>query len=490
MRTIMKKTVFIAIVSIVFFGGCKPMDDFQVNPNEATLGNPALFLTTAQRNLFADVLARDPIYNENAFLAARQWVGSNFHGEPYQYYRWAAGSFNKYNYLRNVQEMENWAGGNESYLALSKLFRSLFFYDMTMRFGDIPYTQALQLSAGTRQPVYDTQKAVFLGILAELEAANTLLASSTAPIQGDFIYQGNALQWRKFVNSFRIRVLLALSKKEGDADLNIRQQFVQIMENPQQYPIFESNADNAQRITSQVAPSPYYSNSALIYMGLEQEFADALKARRDPRLKYYADITSAAAAAGKTPADFDAYAGLPGGAPNELNTAKFNEVSIPNRRYIDVLGYEPVLYLGFYEVNFLIAEAIERGWWPAGNAKEYYENGIRASLSYWDVPEAEITAYIDQPLVAFNPPNALEQILMQKYYASHQNSGFEVYYTLRRTGVPAVDLHGEGMIEPRMAVRWRYPQDEYLLNTENVEQAVARQYPNGDDIYGVMWVLQ
>jgi len=466
------------------------MDDFQVNPNEATLGNPALFLTATERNLFADVLVGDPLYSENAFLAARQWVGSNFHGEPYQYYRWAAGSFNKYNYLRNVQEMEQWAAGNESYLALAKLFRSLFFYDMTMRFGDIPYSQALQLSAGTARPAYDTQKAVFLGILDELEAANMLLSTSTDIIQGDFIYQGDVLKWRKFVNSFKIRVLLALSKKEGDADLDIKGRFTQLMQDPLQYPIFESNADNAQRITSLVAPSPYYSNSALIYMGLEEKFAEALKARRDPRLKYYAEITSAAAAQGKTADDFDAYAGLPGAAPNELNTTKFNQVSIPNRDYIDVVAYEPVLYLGFYEVNFLIAEAIERGWWPAGDAKEYYEKGIRASLQYWDVPEAEITAYINQPLVAFDPSNALEQILMQKYYASHQNAGWEAYYTLRRTGIPEVDLSGEGMIEHRMAVRWRYPQDEYLLNAENVEQAVARQYPNGDDIYGVMWVLQ
>lgn len=470
--------------------GCQSFDEFQVNPNEATVGNPALFLTTNQRNLFADVLAGDPLYSENQFLAARYWVGSSFHGEPYQYYRWAAGSFNKYNYLRNVQEMERWADGNESYLALAKLFRSLFFYDMTMRFGDIPYSQALQLAEGVPAPVYDTQKAVFLGILEELEAANTLLATSTGIISGDFIYQGDLLKWRKFINSFKIRVLLALSKKENDPELDIKGKFVRMMQNPSQYPVFESNADNAQRATSLTAPSAYYSNSALIYMGLEEEFAEGLKARKDPRLKYYAEITSEAAARGLTINDFEAYAGLPGAAPNELNTTRFNQVSIPNRDYVDVVGYEPVLYQGYYEVNFLVAEAIQRGWWPAGNAAEYYKKGIRASLEYWGVPEAQIAEYLSQPLVAFDPSKGLEQILMQKYYACYQNSGWEAYYTIRRTGIPEVDVNGEGMIERRMAVRWRYPQNEYLLNAGNVEQAVSRQYGNSDDIYGVMWLLQ
>lgn len=485
----MKKIINIAVLFVLFLVGCEPMEEFQVNPNEATVGNPALFLTATERSLFTDVIAGDPLYGENPFLAARQWVGSNFHGETYQYYRWAAGSFNKYNFLRNVQEMDKWADTNESYRGLAKLFRALYFYDMTMRFGDIPYTEAVKLSDGTALPAYDTQKDIFLGILNELDEANTLLTASTGLISGDFIYQGNVMNWRKFVNSFKIRVLLSLSKKESDANLDVKSRFAQIMQDPQKYPIFGTNSDNAQRATNLVAPSAYYSNSALIYMGIEQEFAEALKVRKDPRLKFYAEITSKAATLGKTKADFDAYAGLPGGAPNELNTTKFNEVSIPNRNYTNVVNYEPVLYLGFYEVNFLIAEAIQRGWW-SGNAKDYYEKGIRASMQYWNIPEAEIVTYLNQPLVAFNTSNALEQILMQKYYASHQNSGWEAYYTLRRTGIPKVDLNGAGMIEKRMAIRWRYPQNEYLLNKENVEKAVARQYPAGDDIYGTMWVLQ
>jgi hypothetical protein len=485
----MKRIISFAILFAIFFTGCEPMEKFQINPDEATVGNPALFLTATERNLFVDVLASDPLYGENPFLAARQWVGSNFHGEPYQYFRWAAGTFNKYNYLRNVQEIDKWSGGNQSYRGLAKLFRALYFYDMTMRFGDIPYSDALKLSDGTEFPIYDTQKEVFLGILNELEEANTLLTGSSGVISGDFIYQGNVLKWRKFVNSFQIRVLLALSKKAEDASLNVKGRFAKIMQDPQKYPLFGSNVDNAQRTTSLVSPSPYYSNSALIYMGLEQEFTEALKARRDPRLKYYAEITSKAASQGKSKADFDAYAGLPGGAPNELNTTKFNEVSIPNRNYTNVVNYEPMLYLGYYEVNFLISEAIQRGWW-AGNAKDYYEKGIRASMQYWNVTDAEIVNYINHPLVVFNSSNALEQIHMQKYYASHQNSGWESYYTIRRTGTPKVDLTGAGMVERRMSVRWRYPQNEYLLNKGNVEKAVARQYPSGDDIYGTMWILQ
>ncbi len=486
----MRHQCYIALCVLLGMFGCKPMADFQVNPNEASAGNPALFLTKLEQNLFLDVHTRDPIYGENQFLAARYWVGSNFHGEAYQYYRWGEGSFNKYNYLRNVQEMERWADGNANYSALAKLFRSLFFYDLTMRFGDIPYAQALKLADGVSAPAYDTQKAVFLGILDELEAANALLAESTGIIQGDFVYNGDRNKWRKFVNSFKLRVLLSLSRKAEDTDLDIKGRFVQLMQDPQRYPLFESNADNAQRLASLVAPTVYYSNSALIYMGLEHRFAEDLKSLRDPRLKHYASITSAAAAEGKTAADFSAFAGLPGAAPNEQNTLRFNQVSLPNRGYIDVANYEPVLYMGYYEVNFLIAEAIVRGWWPQGDAEAHYQAGVRASLAYWSIPTSEIDAYLQQPSVRFDAASALQCVLMQKYYAAYQNSGFESYYTIRRTGIPTIDVSGDGMIEKRMAIRWRYPQSEYLLNGQAVEQAVSRQYNGVDDTYGTMWILQ
>lgn len=47
------------------------------------------------------------------------------------------------------------------------------------------------------------------------------------------------------MNSYRLRVLISLSKRAADnADLQIPQQFAAIVNNPSQYPLLSSNADN------------------------------------------------------------------------------------------------------------------------------------------------------------------------------------------------------------------------------------------------------
>lgn len=482
----MKKEWIYIIIVIAQLMGCKKMTDFQDNPNDPTTGSPSSFLTRVERDLFADLLAYD-----GASVASRYFVGFNFHGETNQYYRWTTGSFNKYSVIRNVREMEKWAGENDNYIALAKLFRSIFFYDLTMRFGDIPYSEAMQLTEKIATPKYDTQKDIFLGILNELEAANDIFAASNATINGDFIYNGNILKWRKFTNSFAIRVLLALSHQENDADLQTKSRFAAIMNNPAKYPLFESNADNAQRIGNTLAPHPFFSDQAyLVYVGMERDFINMLKERNDPRIRYYAEMTSGAKEGGLQPTDMNAYNGLPGSAPNQENSANILLASVPKTDYFYRENFEPVLYLGYYEINFLIAEAITRGWWSGESAATYYNKGIEASMLYWGIAQDEIDDYLQQPLVAFDPSQALSRILIQKYLANNLNSGWESFFTQRRTGIPVFDVSGAGVINNRIAYRWNYPESEYLLNGDNVREAVARQYPDGDNIYSKMWILK
>jgi hypothetical protein len=40
----------------------------------------------------------------------------------------------------------------------------------------------------------------------------------------------------------------------------------------------------------------------------------------------------------------------------------------------------------------------------------------------------------------------------------------------------------------KVPMRWMYPQEELQLNSQNIHDAIARQYPDGDDINGVMWL--
>src|ERR1700730_1632503 len=131
-----------------------------------------------------------------------------------------------YSDLLNVLSMEaeasKAANGSTStpYHALGKFFRAYYFYEMTMKVGDLPMTEALE---GTKNamPKYDTQKEIFLQCLKWLDTANTQIATllSTNGIQefsGDIYFienpsgglspQAAMAEWQKVVNTFRLRV--------------------------------------------------------------------------------------------------------------------------------------------------------------------------------------------------------------------------------------------------------------------------------------------
>jgi hypothetical protein len=70
------------------------------------------------------------------------------------------------------------------------------------------------------------------------------------------------------------------------------------------------------------------------------------------------------------------------------------------------------------------------------------------------------------------------------------NSGWQVFYEQRRTGLPVFDVSGSGVLNnKKVPKRWMYPENELNLNRQHVSDAISRQYPQGDNINGVMWLL-
>ena len=92
----------------------------------------------------------------------------------------------------------------------------------------------------------------------------------------------------------------------------------------------------------------------------------------------------------------------------------------------------PCIRLGYADMNFLLAEAVERGW-ITGSAKQYYEEGIRASFLFVrttvpaeynngvEITDDYITSYLKGEYVAYNTNGSvtdrLKQIRMQAFPA-------------------------------------------------------------------------
>ena len=356
----------------------------------------------------------------------------------------------------------------------------------------MPYSQAVNATTGVYAPAYDRQEDIYLKVLDDLKTASNSLDTENGAISGDIIYEGDILKWKKLINSFSLRVLMSLSNKEGNAKLNVTNRFKEIVDNPDQYPIFTSNDDNAALHFHDLEGNryPYLNNNnfkTAYYM--EESFVNLLKDRQDPRLFTYADPKPQGSGLPET--DFDAYGGLDGSAPLADNTNRLvnGEGSRADARYYSDPVNEPSLLLSYAEVEFTLAEAAARGWITADPAA-HYEKGIRASFEFYNLDVTAQDAYLQQPEVVYDPANGIEMIITQKYLNYFLNGGWEPFYNHLRTGFPEFSVDGGGVLNnEQVPKRWMYPQEELLLNTANVQEAIQRQYPEGDNINGVMWLL-
>lgn len=529
----MKHTLIILVAAFFMLAGCtKKFDELSANPNSPENVPASLALNGIEVSINQRPWGLD--HRAGQFSL----VNYNYYGN--NEYNWSGATL-YYTTLKNVIRMEEEAiraGAKElnPYSALGKFFRAFLFYEMTMRVGDLPLKEALK---GTEvlQPKYDTQKDIFIQIFKWLEESNAditqLINAKDNSLLGDFYFNNDLKKWQKVVNTFRLRVLISLSKKEGESTLNIKQDFAKVISNKSFYPLMNDMSDNLQFVY--VNPFNKYPinpdnfgfdatryNMSSTYLGL-------LTSIKDPRTFAVADPAGSKLKAGILPSDHAAFVGA---NPAEDLADMSSKAGVNNgpgfvpgvysfygrSRYYRTYTAEPTILIGYIEMNFNIAEAINRGW-ITGDAEEWYKKGILASLSFYGIKEGLNTFYYlkaggrvtesgdyipytvnfafndyyNQPSVKYTGNNStgLNQILIQKYLAFFQNSGLEAYYNYRRTGVPGFAQGGPGTGNSgKIPKRFQYPGTERTTNAANLTDALQRQFGGNDDVNAEMWILK
>ena len=528
--------LFIFAIVLLLSACEKPFDELEKDPNRAVNTPASLVLKGILNDMYNSAgspsgfsgVTNSPWGAEQRY---NQFYASNYDYYATNEYNWTTTSLNFFT-LKDVLKMEGeakraGAADVNPYSALGKFFRAYFYENMTRRVGDVPLAEAFTGQASLT-PKYDSQKAVYVQILKWLDEANTdmtaLVAKGNYALSGDLYFNNDLRQWQKTVNTYRLRVLISLSKKEADADLNIKQSFADIVGNPAKYPIMTGMADNLQYIHNSTQ-SKYPRNQDNFGQNATREnmaktYIDLLVERKDPRVFVVAEPAIAKLTAGLKPTDFAAFAGASSGEDlQDMSTkALKGEYSFQNRRrfYTSYLA-EPVFIVGYPELQFNIAEGINRGWASAtasGNADDFYQKGVAASMGFYGLKDGDNTVtfsrdggitsfnaytvkvsvadYLAQPLVKYAGNNAtgLSQILTQKYIAFFQNSGLEAFYNQRRTSIPTF-LTGTGTgNSARIPKRWQYPSLERTTNAANLKAALDKQYGGNDDINATMWLLQ
>ena len=383
-----------------------------------------------------------------------------------------------YGILQDVKDIETIAISKENlnYEAIAKILKAYIFSIITDAYGDVPMSEANRADEGIFSPVYDSQEAIYDKLLSLLEEANNKIDLNTT-VNGDRLFDGDMMRWKKFANSLRLRMLLRISGVR-----NVSTAMVEIVSNPSTYPVFESINDDAVYQYSGVFPDiPIVSEPG---GGREFEyflqiptthFINVLLQNNDPRLVLWV-----------SPRDCDL--ADPGciqdrtqGVVPGLLIGDIGDPSNYSRRAVEFFESATLIrgiFMTYSELNFILAEARENGIINMGSAQEYYNKGVMASFSHWGVtmPGDFLTTTI---------PYTTQRLYEQKWLALY-HTGVETWFDWKRTGKPDFIQAGPATVNGgKVPVRLMYPTLEQSLNATNYNAAVSLM--GGDNINVSSW---
>lgn len=477
------------VLALCIFGCTSDFEDVNTNPNNPLSTTSNLLLTGVERDMMNSMLneawgigniviqhtAKNQFVNEDRYL----WGEVN-------------GIWNAvYDNMRDVNNIIAQAkeSNQPNYLGVALVMKSWMFSLATDCYGDVPYSQAAQGKGGILFPQYDSQEDIYNGILSDLAEANTVLAGA-GNISGDLIYGGNVQKWRKLANSLRLRYLMRISDRRGVSnDMNA------ILSDPAANPIFESNDDHAVYTYQSNSPNQFPLFSTRI--GSFNEFrasktmTDFLSNLNDPRLYIYFRPTPVTEVTATT--EDDKYDGIPNGLDDVIAQTYNGGQQFQAR--IGPLFYEQAntplgiqvakgVIMTYAELQFILAEAHEKGIISGGAAETYYLNGVAASFNYYGI-EAEPSYFMhDNVTYTGTIEEKLEKIGNQKWAAAYFQ-GYEAWFDWRRTGYPVLAPAVDNQNDDRIPVRFIFPRIEQSLNATNREAAISRQ--GDDDINTRVW---
>ncbi|MDR9447293.1 MAG: SusD/RagB family nutrient-binding outer membrane lipoprotein [Balneolaceae bacterium] len=471
-------------------------DTVNTNPNQPTeVGSEALVPSAVRSSVNAHANMSYLVGNNITQLTAKTLR------REVDLYQW--NSFNNfvwdplYETLRDVESLHTQAlaEGNTAAQGVALVLRSWVYSTLTDAYGDIPYTEAIGADDDVLFPAYDTQEDIYLGpngLIATLDEAAGLLASSSNTLNGDILYGGDTEKWERLANALQLRMWLRVSDKvpsqaasglqalysEGRlmTDVSDGGLLTYLSTAPNQFPTFPLKIGDFDAVN------------------ISARAVDSLSNWNDPRLEIYARPANAPLAADETPN----YAGFENGALEGGGSRL-------GYRYYNYPGHATSqemakgIIMTHAEQEFILAEAAQRGM-ISGDAKAHYNAGVLSSMLQYSAetlfPYTSVNGetfatpadYLAQASVDFDSAeDKLNRIAAQKWVALYF-TGLEPWFDWRRTGLPAFEPSINNENGDVVPVRFRYPGDELTLNTANYQAAVSRI--GGDNINNAMWLVQ
>lgn len=474
----MKKIIsMLGILAITISCNDDSLTDLNVDTKNPTSVPAASLLGNAQKNLF-DQMVNTNVNTNNFRLFVQHWTETTYLDEsrydilqrnvPDNHWRAIYRDI-----LRDLKEAyditlkektvtnaELKAKNNR--LAIIDLLSVYSYSILVDTFGDIPYSQSLNPNKYP-SPAYDKASEIYKDLFERVNDDIANLDSSFSSFGAtDFIYSGNVSKWKKFANSLKLRMAITVADEPTLGALAKTS-----AEEAVAAGVFSSHVDNAtiHYLSTQPNTNPLYTD--LVSSGrydfvAAEPLVNKMNSLNDPRRPlYYIDINGD-------------YIGCPyaqGGDFENFSSAG-DPTSGPKTRLLD-----PTLeglILDYTEIEFYLAEAVERGFAVGGTAEDHYNNAITSSIIYWGGTNAEALLYLAQPNVSYTTATGTwKQKIGEQAWIAYYNRGFEAWTSYRRLDYPALVAPSNAATAAEGVVpkRFTYPVLEQTLNKTNYTSA-------------------
>ena len=411
------KRIYLLLTAGICLAGCNKFDDdINVNPNLPSQASGTQLIANAA--LFLPGLSSSPQGEFHAqYLAETQYPGQSLYPD---------GGTNFYGlYQGPLINLEKALSANltptdgpiANQRAVAKILKAYFFWHITDRWGDVPFTEALK-GADNFTPAYDRQELIYDSIFRYLSEANAMIVPGN--ITNDIMYGGDINKWKRLGNSIWLLAALRLSEvnaTKASAEFN----------NALASGVMGANTDNfVFKHLADANNQNYWYNEIVVrnreWWALTETLVNYMNPLNDPRLPIYGKKNNA-----------NIYKGLTFGTT----------VGVPNTTGVSLLGTAiyaqaaPVYLVTYAQVLFAKAEAAKRGWIAGGDvtAKTNYDLAIEQSIRQWTGSTTGLVDFMIAPGIPYDPANAMKQIAMQRYVHLFMH-GYEAWAEWRRTGYP------------------------------------------------------
>lgn len=474
----MKNIYILSFVISLALSSCSDITDYNVDPKRPSDVPAATTFSNAQKNL-GDLVTTMSVGTNVFRLWAQHWTETTYTDEAnYDIVGrdLSAGYWNTV-YTNILNDLKSSRSAIEEDVLLSETTKAnqlaiidiieVYAFQMLVDLnGNVPYTEALNVDENLF-PAYDDAAAIYSDLISRVsEDQSTLSQGGSSWGSADIFYGGDTELWRKFANSLKLRLGMRLA----DVDPTAAQTAVSEAYNAG---VLESSDDNAIIMYESSAPNtnPLYDTFVLANRGEDyiagKTSVDYQLSLDDPRTDDFYDDNIATGYIG----------GIIGANNSYGNYTHISRDIVTDPEY-------PGAIMEYFEVQFFLAEAVERGF-ISGNAETFYNNAVTASiLAYGNTP-AEAATYLAQTEVAYSSSNYKEKIGTQKWLALF-NRGFESWTEYRRLDHPDF-LVKSAKTDLPVPTRVFYPTTEPAVNGANYNAAV-QAIGGEDDLFSkIFW---